>query len=48
MAVSAQLKNMVTNYTSLTKEKITEVLGRIMTEDRHFEVIATPPVKKTE
>jgi len=42
------IKNLVTNYTSQTKEQITEVLGRIMTEDRFFEVIATPPVKKAD
>ncbi len=42
------IKNLVTNYTTLTKERITEVLAKYLTEDRHFEVIATPPAGKAE
>jgi hypothetical protein len=38
----------VKNYTSITKERIVEVLTGYLTEDRHFQVIATPPVKKKE
>lgn len=42
------LKNLVTNYTSITREQIVETLGRYLTEDRYFQVIAIPKPKETE
>jgi zinc protease len=42
------IKDLVKNYTGLTKEQVVAELKRYFVEERFFEVIATPPVKKTE
>ena len=44
----SELSDLVTNYTSITKDDITAALKNYLVDDRFFEVIATPPVKKDE
>ena len=40
-----ELKTLVADYAGVTKERIVETLGRYLTEERHFRVIATPKKK---
>jgi zinc protease len=43
-----EIRDLLANYTSVTKEQIVKVLTGYLTEDRYFQVIATPPVKKAD